>query len=162
MILQTWAILVADVKRHSWTKSTSDAYNAAGEPPYLAASSSIYLRILSNSVLPVDIKYRICVRSEIFLFLSNSVLACCSGSCRFDGGILYKARKTVRHRAITLCRCRKCSRPRGALRIRVGGMGILGESVARRRKAGCIENAKETVDVEETSLVRCRTIEEDV
>lgn len=68
----------------------------------LIACSSIYLRMVSNSVLPVETRYRICVKSVTLRFRSNSCLAYVRISCRVsDEGIRLVALTISRHRAMT-------------------------------------------------------------
>jgi hypothetical protein len=85
--------------------------------PYLAASSSIYRVIVSNSALPVDTKYRICVISETCLLRANSFLAYEIGSSRFPFGIRNRLRRMSRYREST--------RPRWMNASREGGGGLL-------------------------------------
>lgn len=65
---------------------------------HLVANSSIYRCMLSNSVFPVETKYRICVTSFTSLCRSNSSRAYCIGSARCALGTLYRARTMERQR----------------------------------------------------------------
>ena len=109
---------------------------------HLAANSSMYLLMPSNSAFPVEIKYRICVRSETFLLRSNSPRACCIGSSRVCLGILYSARTIDRHSEMTRCLWRKCSRLSAALLAlpaRVLRAALLKDMAASNRDVGRIE-----------------------